>query len=121
MKPRFQTGSNNPLANRNASRFCTASLPRKWSIRNTCDSSSTECTIALSSRADRRSDPNGFSSTTRAASVMSASPRPWAIAAKALGGTAAKYSLLKLSRVLIDASTAARNPSVPPGAKRPPT
>ena len=41
MKLRFQIGSNRPLAKRNARMFCAASLPRKWSMRKTCDSSKT--------------------------------------------------------------------------------
>ena len=48
---RFQTGSNMPLAKRSASRFWTASRPRKWSIRKTRSSAKTACTSALSSRA----------------------------------------------------------------------
>ena len=44
MKFRFQIGSNRPFANRNASMFCAASLPRKWSIRKIWLSSKTSCT-----------------------------------------------------------------------------
>ena len=48
MKLRFQIGSNRPLAKRNARMFCAASLPRKWSMRKTCDSSKTWWTKSLS-------------------------------------------------------------------------
>ena len=65
MKLRFQIGSNSPLAKRKARMFCAASLPRKWSIRKTCDSSKVSCTWALRSIALARSVPNGFSITTR--------------------------------------------------------
>ena len=39
------------LANRSASRFWTVSLPRYWSIRNTCDSLKAACTRSSSARA----------------------------------------------------------------------
>jgi hypothetical protein len=44
--------------------FCTVSLPRKWSMRKTW-LSSTRATRPLSSRAEVRSWPKGFSTTTR--------------------------------------------------------
>ena len=44
----------------------TGSLPRKWSIRRICSSSSTSRSSAFSAAADSRSWPNGFSTTTRA-------------------------------------------------------
>src|SRR5665648_444269 len=47
---RFQTAPISSLANRSTCRFWVASLPRKWSIRKTCCSSSTSCTTASSSR-----------------------------------------------------------------------
>ena len=65
MCDRFQTGSNRPLANRNARMLSTDSLPRKWSIRKICDSSKTACTALPSSTADFRSVPKGFSMITR--------------------------------------------------------
>ena len=65
MKLRFQIGSKSPLAKRNAKMFCAASLPRKWSMRKTCDSSKVSCTWALRWIALSRSVPNGFSITTR--------------------------------------------------------
>ena len=55
MWSRFQTGSNRPLANRSARMFCTASLPRKWSIRKIWDSSNAVRSVAFSARADARS------------------------------------------------------------------
>ena len=66
MKLRFQIGSKSPLAKRKARMFWAASLPRKWSIRKTCDSSKVWWTRALRSIAEARSVPNGFSITTRA-------------------------------------------------------
>ena len=66
---RFQTGSNSPLANRKARMLSTDSLPRKWSIRKICDSSKTWCTAWLSSRAEARSVPNGFSMMIAAAAL----------------------------------------------------
>ena len=62
---RFQTGSKSPLANRKARMLLTDSLPRKWSIRKICDSSKTWCTAWLSSLAEARSVPNGFSMMIR--------------------------------------------------------
>src|ERR1700722_15753180 len=62
---RFQMGSKIPFANRNARMLSTDSLPRKWSILNTCDSSNTLCTASFSSLAEARSQPNGFSTITR--------------------------------------------------------
>ena len=41
MWSRFQIGSNMPFANRSAIRFCTASRPRKWSMRKTRSSGKT--------------------------------------------------------------------------------
>ena len=87
MKLRFQIGSNSPFAKRNARMFCAASLPRKWSIRKICDSSKTECTKSLSRTALARSCPNGFSMTTRAFSVRSASRSMAITASAAFGGT----------------------------------
>ena len=63
---RFQIGSRNELANRKYSRFCTGSLPRKWSMRKIAASGNDSCSVAFSSRADARSRPNGFSTTRRA-------------------------------------------------------
>ena len=87
MKLRFQIGSKSPLANRNARMFCAASLPRKWSIRNTWDSSKASCTKPLSWTALGKSCPNGFSITTRAFSARSASRSMVITDAAALGGT----------------------------------
>src|SRR6476660_6250705 len=53
---RFQTGSNRPLAKRKARMLSTDSLPRKWSMRNTCDSSKTSCTARFRARAERLLD-----------------------------------------------------------------
>jgi hypothetical protein len=76
-----------PLAKRNAIRFCTASRPRKWSIRNTRPSGKTPWTSVLSSRALSRSTPNGFSSTTRARSASPEDPSATTISPNAPGGT----------------------------------
>ena len=54
--------------------FCTASLPRKWSMRKTWSSSTTSLSAASSSREDSRSRPNGFSTTRRARSVSRSRP-----------------------------------------------
>src|SRR5712671_3613550 len=62
---RFRTGSNRPLANREARMLSTHSLPRKWSIRKTCDSSKIACTVLFSAWAEARSVPNGFPMMTR--------------------------------------------------------
>ncbi|CAM5261722.1 hypothetical protein STENM223S_09766 [Streptomyces tendae] len=45
-------------------------------MRNTCSGSNTSCTIALSSCADLRSCPNGFSMTARRQDPSGASARP---------------------------------------------
>ncbi len=87
MKLRFQIGSNSPLAKRNARMFCAASLPRKWSIRKTCDSSNTSWTKSLSRIALSRSEPNGFSMTTRESMTRSASRSIEMTAVAAFGGT----------------------------------
>ena len=83
---RFQIGSKSPLAKRKARMFWAASLPRKWSIRNTWSSSKTSRTSELSRRALWRSVPNGFSMMTRARSVSPASPRVRTTASAACGG-----------------------------------
>ena len=89
MCERFHTGSNRPLANRNARMLSTDSLPRKWSMRKICDSSKTACTALPSSIADFRSVPNGFSMTTLDRSpARPASPSIATTEAKAAGGTA---------------------------------
>ena len=84
---RFQIGSKRPLANRNASTFWAASLPRKWSMRKIWDSSKTLCMVALSSRALARSVPNGFSATTREPATRPASRIISTTPAAAAGGT----------------------------------
>ena len=65
MWSRFQVGSHIPLPNRTAMMLCTVSLPRKWSIRKNWLSSACCRIRAFNARADGRSDPNGFSITTR--------------------------------------------------------
>ena len=87
MKLRFQMGSNSPLAKRKARMFWAASLPRKWSIRKTCDSSNVSCTRALSAIALARSVPNGFSITTRERPTRSASLSMSMTGSAAFGGT----------------------------------
>src|SRR6185437_9221879 len=49
------------ISNRSRCRSWVASLPRKWSIRYTCCSSSTEWTIRSSSLKSLPEVPNGFS------------------------------------------------------------
>ncbi|CAG6852100.1 hypothetical protein PICSAR240_02677 [Mycobacterium avium subsp. paratuberculosis] len=87
MKLRFQIGSNNPLAKRNARMFWAASLPRKWSMRKIWDSSKVWCTKSLSATALARSVPNGFSITTRDRSTSLASRSMVITARAAFGGT----------------------------------
>src|SRR5579862_5593431 len=90
---RLQIGSNSPLANRKARMLSTDSLPRKWSMRNTCDSENTACTASLSARADARSVPKGFSMMTRVRSVASPDlPSIPTTEVNAAGGTARWYS-----------------------------
>ena len=79
-------GSNSPLAKRKARMFCAASLPRKWSIRNTWSSSNTSRTNEFSRRALWRSVPKGFSMITRDRSVSPASPSVRTTASAAWGG-----------------------------------
>ena len=83
----FQIGSNRPFANRSASTFCTASLPRKWSMRKTCSSAKTLCTAAFSARADSRSVPNGFSMISDAPSAIPVRPIIRTISSAMDGGT----------------------------------
>ena len=85
---RFQTGSNRPLANRKAKMLSTDSLPRKWSIRNTCDSSKIACTVLFSVWAEARSVPNGFSMMTRDPGARPAVPSMVTVDSKATGGMA---------------------------------
>ena len=56
-------------------------------MRKICSSRKTSCTVSLSSRADSRSVPNGFSMTTRARSARPASPSVRTIEPAAAGGT----------------------------------
>ena len=83
----FHDGSSSPFANRSASTFCTASLPRKWSMRNTASSPATSSSVACSERDDSRSVPNGFSTTMRASSAMPSAPSMRLIGSIAAGGT----------------------------------
>src|SRR6516165_12379955 len=85
---RFQTGSNRPLAKRRARMLSTDSLPRKWSIRNTCDSPKWACTVAFKARAEARSVPNGFSMMIRDPGARPAAPSMPTVGSKAAGGTA---------------------------------
>ncbi len=87
MKLRFQIGSKRPLAKRKARMFCAASLPRKWSMRKTCDSWKVSWTRALRAIALARSVPNGFSITTRARSTRSADRSMSITGSAAFGGT----------------------------------
>ena len=54
-----------------------ASFPRKWSMRKIESSGNSDCAMRLSSRAEARSRPNGFSTMTRALSAKPAAPSPW--------------------------------------------
>src|SRR5208282_3755642 len=92
MCERFQIGSNSPFANRNARMLSTDSLPRKWSMRKTWDSSKTACTAWFSARAESRSVPNGFSMMTRAPAASPAAPSMPTTEVNAAGGTARWYS-----------------------------
>jgi hypothetical protein len=85
---RFQTGSNRPLAKRNARMLSTDSLPRKWSMRNTCDSLKTASTAWFSVRAEARSVPNGFSTITRASLARPVLPSTPTTEVNAAGGIA---------------------------------
>ena len=87
MLRRSQAGSNRPLAKRSARMFWTASLPRKWSIRNTCSSSTTLLEGGVELAADSRSRPNGFSTTSRARSVSPSRPSIAIMSRIAAGGT----------------------------------
>src|SRR5262249_33159983 len=71
---------------RSARMFCTDSLPRKWSMRKTCSSSKTECTVSFSPRAVPRSVPNGFSRMTRPRSARPAPARLSSTLPNASGG-----------------------------------
>ncbi len=84
---RFQMGSKSPFAKRRARMFWAASLPRKWSIRNTWLSGKTASTSALSVIALARSVPKGFSMMIRALSVSPASASTCTTAGAAAGGT----------------------------------
>src|SRR5262245_28642110 len=88
MWSRFQTGSNMPLAKRRARMFSTDSLPRKWSIRNTSRSGKAEWRTLFSSRADAASQPNGFSTITRARVDSPSSPSRSTTLSNADGGIA---------------------------------
>ncbi len=88
MKLRFQIGSSIELANRNTSRFSTGSLPRKWSMRNTSSSSKAAWSTSLSSRAEPRSRPKGFSTTTLASLCSPTCSRPWITSSNIGGGMA---------------------------------
>ena len=65
-----------------------ASLPRKWSMRNTADSGKCCWMVALSSTADARSRPNGFSTMRRAPLLSPTSARPPATHSNIDGGMA---------------------------------
>ncbi len=57
-------------------------------MRNIESSINTERAMRLSSRADARSRPNGFSTMTRAFSAKPESPSPLIIVSKSAGGMA---------------------------------
>jgi NADH:ubiquinone oxidoreductase subunit len=68
--------------------FCTASLPRKWSMRKIDSSGKTRRIVSLRARAEARSRPNGFSTMIRAPSVQRAAVRLSTTAGNMLGGMA---------------------------------
>ena len=68
--------------------FWIGSLPRKWSMRKMRSSGRWRCRIWLSSRAEARSRPNGFSTITRAPSIAPAAASPSVTVANMLGGMA---------------------------------
>jgi hypothetical protein len=74
----------------------TASLPRKWSIRKIRSSGKTARTVSLSSRAEARSWPNGFSTIRRASSARPVSPSMRTMGPIASGGTD-RYSIVRAS------------------------
>src|SRR5260370_21329125 len=88
MWSRFQVGSNRPFAKRRARMLSTDSLPRKWSILNTCDSSKTEWTQLVSATHVAWSVPNGFSMMTLEFSFSFVWPIIVTTDANADGGTA---------------------------------
>ena len=95
----------------------TDSLPRKWSIRKTCDSSKTACTVWFSARAEARSVPNGFSMMTRDPSARPAAPSMVTVGSKAAGGTARWSSRAGVPPISCSArSIAATSESVRPGS-----
>ena len=86
MCSRFQIGSNNPFANRNARMLSAASLPRKWSIRKIWLSSNVACKVSLSAIALSRSVPNGFSMMMRDPSPNPVRPSSCKTSGAAAGG-----------------------------------
>jgi hypothetical protein len=85
---RFHSGSSTELAKRNTRRFSIGSLPRKWSMRKTDDSGKARWSTWFSSRAERRSRPKGFSTTTRAPLVSPSASRRATTSSKRDGGMA---------------------------------
>ena len=65
-----------------------ASFPRKWSMRKIESSGNTVRATLLSSFAEARSRPNGFSTMTRACSAKFAAPSPLITISKSAGGIA---------------------------------
>ena len=65
-----------------------ASFPRKWSMRKIESSGNTARATRLSSFAEARSRPNGFSTMTRACSAKFAAPSPLITVSKSEGGIA---------------------------------
>ena len=86
MRSRFHSGSKMELVNRRNRMSMAGSLPRKWSMRMICHSSSSLRRSAFRARADARSWPNGFSTTTRARAVRPAPARPSTTRPKSDGG-----------------------------------
>jgi hypothetical protein len=76
------------LAKRKYRRFMISSRPRKWSMRKTEDSPNADRTTRLSCRAEARSRPNGFSTTTRAPAASPSSWSPLITVSNSAGGRA---------------------------------
>jgi hypothetical protein len=65
-----------------------SSLPRKWSMRKIADSGNADRRTLSSCRAEARSRPNGFSTTTRAPRASPSPRSPSVTVANSEGGMA---------------------------------
>jgi hypothetical protein len=87
MLPRFHIGSKIAFANRRYRISTSPIFPRKWSILYSWSSARYSWISSASSRADCRSWPNGFSTTTRAPLVRPAPASPAITRPNRNGGT----------------------------------